>query len=447
MDGLPATAAPAARTPPSAWYALAVLVLTVIFAVLDRQILNLVVPSLQLTLRLSDMQLGLLQGFGLAIFAGVASYPIGWLADRYGRKLLLCLSILIWSLATAACAFQTSFTGLFLCTIGLSIGEAGLIPIVYGFLPDLFAARDRLTANVVVIGAGLLGSSITMGLSGLTLRWLTIHHPTLPMLPAGLEPWRLALLAVAMPAPLLILLVALLPTPAAGLRSVGPDGETAAARSFLPFLRAHWRTFICVFGAIAGYSLTSASAFSWLPLATFRAFGMQPADVGMQLAPFMVVGSILATVAPLILRRIRLGEAVGRPLRLARCAVLFALAPTILIATLPNPAQIFAGAALQYAAVMTAGAFMPGVVQEFSPAPLRSRILSLVTIVGALGQALSGLAIGSISGAIAAPRGVLIGLTFVGGFGLILCATLLTLAIRPFRATLQGNGLSSGLRT
>src|ERR1041385_6087469 len=109
------------RAPLSAWYALAVLVLTTIFAFVDRQILNLVMPSLQTSLNLSDLQLGALQGMGLAIFASVASYPMGWLADRYGRRRLLIIGIVIWSISTAACAFQTSFTGLFVATIGVAI--------------------------------------------------------------------------------------------------------------------------------------------------------------------------------------------------------------------------------------------------------------------------------------------------------------------------------------
>src|SRR6266403_713650 len=79
-----------------AWYAFGVLVLTTVFALLDRQIIVLVMPSLQTSLHLSDLELGALQGLGMALFAGIAGYPIGWLADRYGRRRLLAIGVLVW---------------------------------------------------------------------------------------------------------------------------------------------------------------------------------------------------------------------------------------------------------------------------------------------------------------------------------------------------------------
>src|SRR3546814_18504123 len=88
------------KAPLSAWYGLFVLVMTTLFAFVDRQILNLVGPSLQTSLGFTDFQIGMLQGLGLAIFASVAAYPMGWLADRFGRRLILAVGIICWSLAT-----------------------------------------------------------------------------------------------------------------------------------------------------------------------------------------------------------------------------------------------------------------------------------------------------------------------------------------------------------
>src|SRR3546814_8870966 len=90
---------------------------------LDRQILNLVGPSLQTSLGFTDFQIGMLQGLGLAIFASVAAYPMGWLADRFGRRLILAVGIICWSLATGISGLQNSFGGLFLGTVGLAIGD------------------------------------------------------------------------------------------------------------------------------------------------------------------------------------------------------------------------------------------------------------------------------------------------------------------------------------
>ncbi len=85
----------------------------------------------------------------MALFASAAGYPIGWLADRFGRRLILGICIVVWSISTAACAFQYSYFGLFATTAGIAIGEAALGPIIFSMLPDLFPERQRNTANFI----------------------------------------------------------------------------------------------------------------------------------------------------------------------------------------------------------------------------------------------------------------------------------------------------------
>ena len=85
-----------------AWFGLAVLVIVAFFANIDRQILVLLTEPIRQDFGLSDLQIGLLQGAGIALFAGAAALPIGWVADRVDRRLVLAVCILVWSAATAA---------------------------------------------------------------------------------------------------------------------------------------------------------------------------------------------------------------------------------------------------------------------------------------------------------------------------------------------------------
>lgn len=423
------------RAPLSAWYALAVLILTVMFAFLDRQILNLILPSLQQDFRLTDMQLGMLQGLGMAIFAGVAGYPMGWLADRYGRKLLLVLGIVVWSLSTAACALQTTFAGIFLCTIGIAVGEAGLTPIIFAFLPDLFGARQRHTANFIVFGASLLAASIGAGLSGAALQWLTLSHAALPETIAAVEPWRLAMVLVALPAPIFIFLVATLPVHRAARDRAAVS--TAGIAPFIPFVAANWKTFACIFGAIAGYGMSITGAFVWLPLAALRAFGMPPAQAGIHMGGTMALGAIAGVVLPAIGLKMKLRGAALKPVQMAPIFALLTIAPTVCLSLAPSPSWLFTAAGLQLLFCLATASCMPSIVQDFSPPSLRSRILSLVTIAGALAQAASALAIGAISGWLATARGVLIGMSVIQGAGLALAAVLLLLAAGPVEKTVR----------
>jgi MFS family permease len=79
------------------------------FALVDRQILVLLAEPIRKHLALSDLQRGLLQGAGIAIFAALATYPLGWLADRFDTRLVLKGCIAAWSTAVAACGLAQTF--------------------------------------------------------------------------------------------------------------------------------------------------------------------------------------------------------------------------------------------------------------------------------------------------------------------------------------------------
>src|SRR3546814_5228200 len=105
---------------------------------------------------------------------------MGWLADRYGRRLILALGGACWSLATGLFAYQQSFGGLFAATIGIAIGEAGLAPIVFALIPDLFSERQRNSANFIFYGGSLLGAGLGMALGGAMLQGLAEAHHAFP---------------------------------------------------------------------------------------------------------------------------------------------------------------------------------------------------------------------------------------------------------------------------
>lgn len=424
------------RAPLSAWYALAVLLLTTIFAFVDRQILNLVMPSLQKSLRLSDLQLGALQGLGLAIFASMASYPMGWLADRYGRRLLLVIGIVIWSIATAACAFQTSFAGLFVATVGISIGEAGLMPIIFALIPELFGKGQRDIANFVYFASTILGGAIGVALGGLALGSLDGSQHLLPHALSGLEAWRIAILIVTLPAPLFILLVALLPVGRASTPGEDAIGYRTAPSDFVPFVKAHRAAFSFVFLGIFGYCLPLSAAYGWLPVAVFRAFGMPPAQAGVQMGAAMGIASLVGVGLPSVTLRL-LGASKGTPsLRLARMLVALAILPTVALPFASTASMVFVAAACQLSLYIAIAALMPGLVQDLSPTPLRSRILSLVGIVLALGHAIAPMLVGAISGAIGASFSVLFALAVVGLLGTVITVICFTLAMKPVAATI-----------
>jgi predicted MFS family arabinose efflux permease len=427
------------KAPASAWYALAVLIATTLFAFVDRQIINLVAPSLQRDLGLSDMQLGIMQGLGLTLFASAAAYPIGWLSDRYGRRLILGCCIMLWSISTAACAFQSSFAGVFVATGGIAIGEAALSPVIFSMMPDLFPERQRNTANFIFFAVALLGIAIGLGLGGVTLSLLEKNHQQLPALFASMESWRVALILVAAPGPLFVLLLATIRMRSNSGRVAlfGSDGRSINFDGIRPFVHQHWRPFACIYGAIFAYTMPLSAAFAWLPVAMPRIFpGVQASSVGLPLGIAVAAGSVVGLILPPVGMRLLRGDVTIRPLRLARIFLAAASAPTLFMLFAWEPWQFYAMVGAQLMVLLATGALMPGVLQQLSPPNLRSRLISVLGISSAVASGLSPMIVGAMSGLLDGHRGIIIAIVGVSLPAWLGAAALMSASRKPAAATI-----------
>lgn len=100
-----------------------------------------------LTILVKDWQLTATQsGFIVSIsFVGMALGAIasGALADRFGRKALFMLTLAIYSLATAACAFAPNLTWLLVCRFVVGIGLGGQLPVAVTLVSEYIPAQVR----------------------------------------------------------------------------------------------------------------------------------------------------------------------------------------------------------------------------------------------------------------------------------------------------------------
>jgi putative MFS transporter len=76
---------------------------------------------------------------GMAIGAVLA----GALADRYGRKTLFAATLLIYSLATAACAFAPNLSGLLVLRFMVGLGLGGQLPVAVSLMSEYLPAAVR----------------------------------------------------------------------------------------------------------------------------------------------------------------------------------------------------------------------------------------------------------------------------------------------------------------
>jgi MFS family permease len=109
----------------------------------------------------SQIELSKDQANGLksAFFWAYAAFqvPSGWLAERFGKRLLMSVLILIWSAFTAMTSFSDGFFMLVVARVGCGVAEAGAYPIASSLLSRWAHLNWRGVASSVVSLGGRLG--------------------------------------------------------------------------------------------------------------------------------------------------------------------------------------------------------------------------------------------------------------------------------------------------
>jgi MFS family permease len=228
----------------AAWRAAIILPVLYLVSMLDRTIFSLMVELLKHDLRLSEQQFGFLLGAAFSVFYAAVGLPLGWLVDRYSRRLIIFTGVIVWSLACAYCGTAHDFRHMLIGRFGLGAGEAVLIPAGLAILGDSFP-RERmgLAAGIFRIG-GTGGSILSTVLGGLLLGWATRHGvATLPGLGA-LKPWQQVLLLIGLPGVFAAFLAFLLPE-----RRRSTQTERAPSAPVWPFIWERKAYFASVFCA------------------------------------------------------------------------------------------------------------------------------------------------------------------------------------------------------
>jgi EmrB/QacA subfamily drug resistance transporter len=141
------------------------MVLAVLTVGLDATILSVALPTLGRSLEASTGQLQWFVAAYTLVFAA-ALVPGGMLGDRYGRKRMLVLSLLVFGIASIACALAPSAETFIAARALLGVGGAVMLPMVLALLPVLFDETERPRAIGAVTAAAMLGYPIGPLLGG-----------------------------------------------------------------------------------------------------------------------------------------------------------------------------------------------------------------------------------------------------------------------------------------
>ena len=138
---------------------LAMLLLVYSFNFLDRQLLGILAAPIKADLGLTDTQLGALGGIAFALLYSTLAIPLAMLADRTSRTWVITASLAVWSGFTALCGMANSFATMFLCRIGVGVGEAGGVAPSYALISSYFPPNQRARALAIYSLGIPLGSA------------------------------------------------------------------------------------------------------------------------------------------------------------------------------------------------------------------------------------------------------------------------------------------------
>ncbi len=159
---------------------------------LDRQVVFPLFGHLKAEFGLTDFHLGLLSTVFLLVHS-LAILPLGILADRYSRKIMISLGVAFWSVASFASGLATSFKTLLITRSMVGIGEASYAPAAVAMITDNFPDESNARVQGIFNIGMLIG-----GTSGAILGGMIAYY---------FNDWRLALFISAVPGFVLALLV------------------------------------------------------------------------------------------------------------------------------------------------------------------------------------------------------------------------------------------------
>lgn len=130
------------------WTICTLLFLATTINYVDRQILSLVKPILDVELGWSNEEFGIVN----AVFQGVYGFGLlffGWFVDRYGAKVGYAISIIGWSFAAMGHAAVSTVTGFIVARGALGLSEGGNFPSAIKATTQWFPKRERAYATSI----------------------------------------------------------------------------------------------------------------------------------------------------------------------------------------------------------------------------------------------------------------------------------------------------------
>ena len=151
---------------PRRWVALAVVSVAVFITTLDGLIVNIALPTLSVELGASNRQLQWIVDAYLLVFTGLL-LASGGLGDRFGRRRLLIIGLLLFGATSAYSAWSSTANELILGRALMGIGAAAIFPATLAIITNMFTVAKEQAAAIgiwsAVSGMGVAAGPVAGG--------------------------------------------------------------------------------------------------------------------------------------------------------------------------------------------------------------------------------------------------------------------------------------------
>lgn len=352
-----------------------------LFNYIDRSILAAVEPEIRAQLLPGDpdamARTGLLATAFLVTYM-IAAPPLGWLADRASRWLLVGLSVLLWSLATGASGLAASFMGLLTARMFVGIGEAGYGPAAPTLISDYYPESRRGQMLSWFYVAIPVGSALGYAAGSIIKNW---------------SGWRTAFYFAMVPGLILGAIALTRRDPQRGAAdAVAPAGESAPAprraglRDYLALARI--RSYVINNAAMAAMTFAIGGISYWMPEYLEKVRHAGP-NSGTLLGASVAGAGLLATpIGGWLGDRLR-GRIAGSYFLVSGVGMLIGAPLVLLLIKTPFPAAWWVLAAAVFFLFLNTGPANTALANVAHPAVRASAFALNILIIHLLGDALA----------------------------------------------------------
>jgi len=414
-----------------------ILLLAYISSFIDRQLLTLLVEPIQQDLALSDTQFSLLAGAAFSLFYMSMGIPLGWLADRYSRRMIIAIGVFFWSLMTAITGLADTFAKMFGARMGVAVGEAALSPAAFSLIADSFPPEQRGSAIAVYTMGAYIGAGLALIIGGSAVSLIAALPPINFPVVGALAPWQTTFILVGLPGFLIAAAVLLIREPIRqGVLRAAPDFAVLKGGMLWWFLRSRWQALVLVTMAYSLFGMAPIGYMMWVPAIMYRRFEMDALQVGLIYGTILLVFSTAGVYAggrfaDWLTRRKCKDAAVRAAMYIFVCGTPFAIAAP-LMPGVTGFTVMLAFASFFFGAVQS----LPGLsLQLIAPNQLRAQIIAIYFMVGNLiAMGIGPTLIAVISDYVLEERGnIALSLSIVSSIVMPLSALLMLLGLRYYR--------------